>query len=139
MANTFVAPFAQKFKLVTAIVTAASGGIGTSTVTGLQPIATGGANGSLITRITALPRATATASSLILFIAKAATPAVFVMVDSELMAAYTLATTTAIPETTFGNITSSVGIPLEQGDVLYVGSQVALAAGIAFSAWQADL
>lgn len=136
--NTFEAPFVQKFKPVTAVVTAALTGIGTSTVTGAQLLATGGANGSLITRLTAIPRATVTASSLVLFVVKAATPTVFNLVDSELMGAYTLAATTAIPETVFGNITPESCLPLDPGDMLYVGSQVALAAGIVFNGVQED-
>ena len=55
------------------------------------------------------------------------------------MAGYTLAATTAIPETVFANITWATPLVLGAGDMLYVGSQVALAAGIVFYAEQADL
>lgn len=137
--NTFNAPFVQKFEGNTAIVTAALTGIGTSTVTGAQLLATGGANGSMIVKLTAIPRATVTAASLVLFLVKAGSPTVFQMIDSELMAAYTLAATTAIPETVFGNISWATPLTLGAGDMLYVGSQVALAAGIAFYAEQGDL
>jgi len=137
--NTFNAPFAQKFKGNTAVVTAALAGIGTSTVTGAQLLATGGANGSLVVKLTAIPRATITAASIVLFLVKAGSPTVFQLIDSELMAAYTLAATTAIPETVFGNISWALPLVLEAGDMLYVGSQVALAAGIVFYAEQADL
>lgn len=139
MTNTFTAPFAQKYKTGAAVATAALTGIGTSTVTGAVLLATAGANGSLISKITAIPRATVTASSLVLFLVKASAPTVFNLIDSELMGAYTLAATTAIPETSFGNISSSMPMRLEAGDMLYVGSQVALAAGIVFYAEQADL
>jgi hypothetical protein len=54
------------------------------------------------------------------------------------MAAHTVAATTAIPETAFGNISDSNPLRLEAGDSLYVGSQVALAAGIVFAAQWMD-
>lgn len=139
MAKTFTAPFAQTYKTGTAVVTAALTGIDTSTVTGAQLIATAGANGSLVSKLTAIPRAKVTAASLVLFLVKANAPTVFNLIDSELMAAYTLAATTAIPETAFGNIAPATPLRLEAGDMLYVGSQVALAAGIVFYAEQADL
>jgi hypothetical protein len=56
------------------------------------------------------------------------------LIDSELMAAFTVATTTAIPETTFALYTETTPLRLEAGDRLYVGSQVALAGGIVFRA-----
>lgn len=139
MANTFTAPFAQKYKTGAAVVTAALTGIGTSTVTGAVLLATAGTNGSLVSKITAIPRATVTASSLVLFLVKASTPTVYNLIDSELMGAYTLAATTAVPETAFPNIAPTAPMRLEAGDMLYVGSQVALAAGIVFYAEQADL
>lgn len=134
MANTFTAPFVQVFKTQPAVVTAALGGIGTATVTGAVAVATAGANGAVVTRLTAIPRATVTASSLVLFLVKASAPTVFHLIDSELMPAYTLAATTAIPETVFGNISNDTPLRLEAGDILYVGSQVLLAAGIVFTA-----
>lgn len=136
--NTFTAPFIQKYRLTTALATLALGGLGTSAITGAVELATGAANGSIVTRITAMPRATVTASSLDLFIVKASAPGVYIPVDSELMAAYTQAVTTAVPETTFGNVTNAVFIPLEAGDKLFCGSEVALAAGIAFVAVVGD-
>lgn len=139
MANTFTAPFVQQYKTQAAVVTAALGGIGTATVTGAQLVATAGPNGALVTRISAIPRATVTASSLVLFLVKSSAPTVFNLIDSELMNAYTLAATTAIPETTFGNITQETPLRLEAGDTLHVGSQVALAAGIVVSAGWGNL
>ena len=137
--NSFTAPFAQKFAASNAIVTAALGGIGTSTVTGAQLLATGGTNGSLVFGVTALPRGTVTASSLTLFRVKSATPTIFNLIKSELMPAYTLAVTTKIPETVFASVTATTPIFLEPGEMLYAGSQVALAAGIVFDASRADL
>lgn len=136
MAKIYTPPYAQTPKTSIAVATAALGGIGTDTVTGAVLVATAGADGAVVTKLTAIPRATVTASSLVLFLVKAATPTVYSMIDSELMGAYTLAATTAIPETTFANISDSSPIRLEAGDKLYVGSQVALAAGIIFkSEW----
>jgi hypothetical protein len=131
--------FAQKFKSNSAIVTAALGGIGTSAVTGAVALATGGANGSLVSRVTAIPRGTVTASSLVMFVVKASAPTVYQLIDSALMAAYVFAATTAIPITTFNNISLTAPLRLEAGDILYVGSQVALAAGIAFYSEQGEL
>lgn len=139
MAKIFTAPFAQTYKTGTAVVTAALTGIGTSTVTGAILLATAGTNGALVTKITAIPRATVTAASLVLFLVKASAPTVYQLIDSELMAGYTLAATTAIPETAFGNVAPATPLRLEAGDMLYVGSQVALTDGIVFYAEQADL
>lgn len=133
MAKTFTAPFAQTPKTGTAVATAAVGGIGTDTVTGTVLLATAGAEGAIVTRLSAIPRATVTASSLVLFLSKD-NGVTQRLIDSELMAAYTLATTTAVPETAFGNVSESTPLRLEAGDQLYVGSQVALAAGIVFKA-----
>jgi hypothetical protein len=56
------------------------------------------------------------------------------LLDSELMAAHTVATTTAIPETVFTLYSETTPLRLQAGDRLYVGSQVALAGGIVFRA-----
>jgi hypothetical protein len=137
--NTFNAPFVQKFNGVSAAVTAALGGIGTSAVTGAVLLATGAANGSFIVKLTAIPRGTVTASSLVLFVVKAAAPTVYNLIDSALMPAYVLATTTLIPVTTFDKVSWATPLALGAGDMLYVGSQVALAAGIMFYAEQGDM
>ena len=137
--NTMTAPFAQKFAASNAIVTAALGGIGTSTITGAQLLATGGTNGSIVFDVTAVPRGTVTASSLVLFRVKSATPTVFNLIKSQAMPAYTFAVTTAITETAFATVTPTTPILLEPGEMLYAGSQVALAAGIVFDASRADL
>jgi|SRR5476649_723560 len=137
MSNTFTAPFVQKYKTQSAVVTTALGGIGSDMVVGAQLLTTAGVNGAVVSRITAMPRGTVTATSLVLFVVK--TDGLYRIKDSELMPAYTLAPTTAIPETTFGNISSSNLMYLEAGDSLYVGSQVALAAGIVFSIERGDL
>lgn len=134
MAKTFTAPFAQTPKTLAVAVTAALGGLTTSTVTGASLVATAGADGAVVTKLTAMPRGTVAATALDLFIVKAGAPTVYLPIDSELMAAYTSATTTATPETTFGNISLDTPLRLEAGDKLYVGTEVALAAGIVFYA-----
>lgn len=136
MAKTFTAPFAQTPKTSTAVVTAAAASITTDAPTGTELVMTAGADGAILTKLTAIPRATATASSLILFLSKdGGTTKRFV--DSKLMAAYTMATTTAVPVTAF-DYSENAPLRLEAGDKLYVGSQVALASGIVFKAEWTD-
>lgn len=133
MPMTFTAPFAQNPKSLSVAVTAALGGLGTDAITGAQLLVTAGANGAIVSSISAMPRGTVTASSLVLFLVKSATSAIYRPIDSVLMPAYTLATTTAIPVTAFALISDATPLRLEAGDKLYVGSQVALAAGIVFT------
>ena len=131
MANTFTAPFAQIPKTAGAVATTAIAGIGTDAPTNTVKLYTAGANGAILTKLTAMPRATVTASSLCLFLSKDQ-GTTKTLIDSELMAAYTLAATTAVPETVFGNISETSPIRLQALDELYIGSQVALASGIVF-------
>ena len=138
MSNTFTAPFVQNYRTKAAVVTAAIPVTQATVVTGMMALATAGVNGAVVTKLTAIPRATVTASGLMLWLKKP-TDAVPYLIDSELMAAYTQAATTAIPETVFTNINDETPIRLEVGDVLYVGSEVALAAGIVFKAEWGDL
>ena len=131
MANTFTAPFAQTPKTATAVCTAAA--TLTDTPSNTVLLVTAGSDGAILTRLTAIPRATVTASSLVVFISKDSGTTQR-LIDSELMAAFTVATTTAIPETTFTTYSEGSPLRLEAGDRLYVGSQVALAGGIVFRA-----
>lgn len=137
MAKTFTAPFAQTPKTATAVATAAVSGMATDTPSGTVLLTTAGAEGAIVTHLTAIPRATATASSLVLFLSKDG-GATMHLIDSELMAAHTVAATTAIPETVFSNISDTTPLRLETGDMLYVGSQVELASGIVFAAQWMD-
>lgn len=136
MAKTFTAPFAQTPKTATAVAT------GAATVANDAPsntvlLMTAGADGCIVTKVTAIPRATVAASSLCLWISKDSGTTQR-LIDSELMSAHTVATTTAIPETTFANISETNPLRLEAGDRLYIGSQVALAGGIVFKAEYTD-
>jgi hypothetical protein len=131
MANTFTAPFAQTPKTATAVCTAVA--TLTDTPSNTVLLVTAGTDGAILTRLTAIPRATVTASSLVVFISKDEGTTQR-LIDSELMSAHTVATTTAIPETIFSAYSESSPLRLEAGDRLYVGSQVALAGGIVFRA-----
>jgi len=136
MAKTFTAPFAQTPKTATAVATGAAT-IADDNPSNTVELLTAGADGCIVTSLTAIPRATVTASSLVLWVSKDSGTTKR-LIDSELMSAHTVATTTAIPETTFTRISESSPLRLEAGDRLYVGSQVALAGGIVFKAEYTD-
>lgn len=136
MAKTFTAPFAQTPKTATAVATTASA-ITNDTPTNTVLLLTAGSDGAILTRLSALPRATATASNLVLFLSND-TGTTKRLIDSELMAAHTVAATTAIPETNFANFSETTPLRLAAGDQLYVGSTVALASGIVFRAEYTD-
>ena len=133
MANTFTAAFAQTPKIATAVATGAVGSITTDTPTNTVVLLTAGADGAILTRLSAIPRATVTASSLVLF-TSSDNGTTKRLIDSVLMAAQTVATTTAIASTTFATYTETAPLRLQAGEQLYVGSQVALASGIVFKA-----
>lgn len=133
MAKTFTAPFAQTPKNSTAVATGAVGSITGDTPTNTVLLCTAGADGAILTRLSAIPRATVTASSLVLFTSSDAGTTMR-LIDSALMAAQTVATTTAITATTFSTYTETTPLRLQAGERLYVGSQVALASGIVFKA-----
>ena len=136
MAKTFTAPFAQTPKTATAVATAAVADLNTDAPTNTLLLLTSGTEGSILTKLTAIPRATVTASDLVVFISKdGGTTKRFI--DSKLMAAHTQATTTATPVTAF-DYSESSPLRLEAGDEIYVGSQVALAGGIVFKAEYTD-
>ncbi len=138
MAKTFTAPFPQTPKTATAVVTAAcvigSADAPTNTVLLCTAHAT---EASILTNLSALPRATVGASSLLLFISNDAGTTKR-LIDSELMAGQTVNTTTAINECQFARYSELTPLRLAAGDQLYVGSQVALAAGIVFKAELTD-
>lgn len=137
MAKTFTAPFAQSPKTATAVATGAVANITTDAPTNTVLLMTAGADGAILTRLLAIPRATVTASSLCLFLSKDGGTTQR-LIDSELMAAQTVSSTAAIAETNFANYSESAPLRLEAGDKLYVGSQVAVASGIVFRAEYTD-
>ena len=137
MAKTFTAPFAQTPKTATAVTTGACASIDGDTPTNTVELMTAGADGCIVTEISAMPRGTVTASNLVIFISKDSGTTKR-LVSSVLMAAHTVAATTAIPITVFSEITETAPLRLEAGDKLYVGNQVALADGVVFKAEYTD-
>jgi len=137
MSKTFTAPFAQTPKTATAVTTAACV-IGVADApTSTVELLTAGAEGAIVTNISAIPRATVTASSLLLFLSNDGGTTKR-LIDSELLAAQTVNTTTAINEVQFSRYSEATPLRLGQGDKLYAASQVALAAGIVFKAEYTD-
>jgi hypothetical protein len=131
MALTHVAPFAQTPKNASAVVTTASADL-TTTPTHTVLLCKAGADGALLTRLSAIPRATVTASCLLLWTSPddGTTKR---LLDTALMAAHTVAATTAIPVTAFSRYSEDTPLRLEANMSLYVGSAVTLAGGIVFN------
>ena len=136
MAITNTAAFAQTSKTGAAAVTGAAVTT-TNTPSNTVKLVTAGTDGAIVTSISALPRATVTASGIYLFISKDS-GSTKELSDSILMAAHTVAAATAIPVSQFEEITETTPFRLEAGDELYVGSGVALASGIVFKAEWTD-
>lgn len=124
MADNNLAKFAQIPKTGTAVTTGACATIGGDAPTNTALLMTAGANGAILTRLSAIPRATVTDSSLLLFISSDS-GVTMRLIDSEKMAAFTVAATTAIPETAFANYSETQPSRLAANDRLYVGNQVA--------------
>lgn len=120
--------FAQAVASFAAVCTTAKTTYGDST--NAQLLYTAGAQGALITRLKARPRATVTATQLQLYRSPDSGTTLY-LVDSVLMAAYTLAQTTAVPATDFG-FTADAPFKLGPDERLYVGIGVTLAGGIVF-------
>lgn len=137
MAVTATPAFAQTLTMAQAIVTGATTDR-TSPNTNTVLLWTAGADGSVLTSIWAIPRVTVTASELQLYLSlDSGTTRTFF--DSALMAAATLAVTTATARTTFSKYSESAPLYLPASARLYAGSGVALAGGIIFSALGGDL
>lgn len=137
MAKTNTAPFAQTPKTATAVCTTAAASTNTDTPTNTQLLVTAGADGAIVTRIWAVPRNTVTATRLDLYLSNDGGTTKR-LIDSELMSAWTVATTTAIPETTFSSYTETTPLRLAATDRLYVAAAVTLADGIVFRAEYTD-
>jgi hypothetical protein len=132
-ANSIITP--QAVKTANAVCTAAKTTLSDST--NAVKILTAGANGSVLYGLKAVPRATVTATQLQLYRSPDNGTTMY-LINSALMAAYTMANTTAAPVTDFGYAET---IPLRIGasDTLWVGAAVALAGGISFDAQYEDL
>lgn len=133
--NSIVTP--QGVKSAYQVVTTANTDLDDAPSANVLLLLTAGANGAIVYGLTATPRATVTATRLELYRSKDAGTTMRLM-KSVLMAAHTVATTTAIPTTDFG-YSETVPLRLEAGDRLYVGAGVTLAGGIAFDAQYEDL
>lgn len=119
--------FAQLPKTSSCSVAAAIASITTTTPTGTVLLASGGTDGQMVTRVSAIPKATTTAGCLHLFLRKSTDAAGVrrLLPYSALMGAYTYATTTENKPTTFADITEANPLRLEAGDELYAGQTVA--------------
>lgn len=137
MAITNTAPFPQVPKTAQATTSSACV-IGVADApTNTVLLMTAGADGCVLTNLSAMPRQTVAATGLYLFISKT-TGTTKLLIDSEVMTAYTLSASTAIPETQFARYSETTPLRLSAGDQLYVGSGVALAAGIVYKAEYTD-
>lgn len=134
VADNNLPKYAQAPKTATAVVTAAVGNLGTDAPTGLVALLTAGANGTIVTRLTAMPRASLLSASLLLYLSKDGTT--MRLIDSETMAAQTFGAGAGIAETTFANYSETRPLRLAPGDMLYVGCQIA--ANIVFRAEYTD-
>jgi len=94
--------------------------------------------GSLLKALSAMPRATVTASKLQLYISFDGGTTLW-LISSAVMAAHTVAATTSTPITFFSDITEDTPIRLPAGSSLYVATAVALAGGIVFNGQVEDL
>jgi hypothetical protein len=133
MAKTFTAPFAQTVNTSNCVVTTANGGITTDTVTNTVLLFTAGTEGSIISAITAMPRATVAATSLYLF-TSADNGTTLRLIDSVLMPAQTLGAALEVTKTSFYSITEDYPLRLEANEKLYASIGVTLASGIVFYA-----
>ncbi|THD80634.1 MAG: hypothetical protein E7812_07850 [Phenylobacterium sp.] len=132
-ANSIITP--QAVRSANAVCTAAKTTYGDST--NAVKLLTPGANGSVLYGLKALPRATVTATQLQLYRSPDNGTTMY-LINSALMAAYTMAQTTAAPVTDFG-YSESTPLRVNSADTLWVGIGVALAGGIAFDAQVEDL
>lgn len=131
MSKTFTAPFAQTLRTATAVCTLA-GTFVDDNPTNTVLLATAGAEGSLVTEISVMPRATNTAANVLLFLSKDGGTTKR-LINSRLIPATTVSNTVATPVTAF-DYTELAPLRLEALDKLYVSTAVALVAGFVFKA-----
>ena len=132
MAKTYTAPFAQTINNSNCVLTTA-GAVNSDIPTNTVLLYTAGADGSIITTIEAMPRATVTATAIYLF-SSTDGGTTQRLIDCVLMVAYTFALTTATPSTIFTNYTEDYPLRLKAGERLYVSTGVSLASGIVVEA-----
>ncbi len=143
MTVTNTAAFGQALRKVQAVLTAAKTTY--ADLTGAVSLGTTGANGSLLVKIGAHPRATVTATQLQLYLHDGTNTS---LIGSALMGAYTMANTTAVPATPILDVNGEpitdqnpMYLPPTGGTTwtLYAGAAVALAGGIVMSGELVDL
>lgn len=131
--NSIITP--QTLKTGTAVLATASTDIDDAPTASVL-LMTAGAAGARLTKITALPRATVTATMIQIYLSKDA-GVTQRLIDTALMAAHTVSNTTEIPTTDFG-YSDLAPMFLEAGDRLYAATSVALAGGIVVKAEWGD-
>lgn len=131
MAVTNTAVFPQSVSTSTAVTTAANTTL-TDSPDNTVALVTFGGDGGELTKLTVLPRATNTAAVAYLYSSTDA-GATKRLIRARSVAATTVSTTSAQTEVDFG---FGEGVPYrgKAGEVLYVGTSVALANGFAWSA-----
>lgn len=140
MAKTFTAPFAQTPDTWNATATTAFALTGTNSLADGSPLNTvllgsGGMDGQVITSLTAVPRATSTATMAAIFLRKSGDAAgIRRLVKAVTLPAQTISATTGITETDFGLATEANPFRLGAGDELYIGLGTTQTGGIVFNA-----
>jgi len=133
MAKTFTAPFAQTINNSNAVLTTLTGGITTDSPTNSVLLFTAGAEGSVVSAIEAMPRATVTATNIYLF-SSTDGGTTLRLIDCMLIAAQTLSITAAVTQTVFTSYTEDYPLRLKANERLYVAASVSLASGIVVEA-----
>lgn len=131
MAKVFEAPFTQAAATSSCVCTAAKTSY--SDAVNAVLLFTAGAEGARMTRVSAVPRATVTATQLQLYLSYDG-GATLHLFDSELLAAYTMAQTTKVPVTDLPRASTTTPLRLPATARLYAGIGVAVAGGIEFHA-----
>jgi len=137
MAVTATPAFVQTLRAAQVVITAATTDRA-SPGANVSALFTAGSNGSNVLALWALPRATVTATELQLYLSTDG-GATKVYWDSVLMAAHTVANTTAVVTTSFSRYSEASPLYLPASAILYAGAAVALAGGIVFNAIGGDL
>ena len=123
MAKTFTAAFAQTPRTAQALVTASSASINTTTPTNVTLLATAGADGSILTSLSAITGSTNAGSSVLLWISKDGGTTKY-LADCAVLEAYSNSTTAVRVKVIFADITEANPMRLEAGDELYVGAEL---------------
>lgn len=127
-----LAVYTQQARTFDCVVTGTATNINTDAPTNTVLLVKAGAKGGVIPRLRAMPRATCTDTSLLLYQSRD-NGVTQRLIDSEKMVGQTVATNAAVNETVFANYGESTPLKLGPNEALYAGSQAGLTAGIVFS------